>query len=68
MHSTSGTGFSREGDISDDQFWAGVLASSRLKPVPHEKWSSVQAVLAREPVNAVCLCSPENQQMLPKGH
>jgi hypothetical protein len=32
----SGTGFSREGGISVDQFRADVLASSRLKPVPQE--------------------------------
>ncbi len=29
-----GTGFSREGDISDEENLAYLMASSRLKPVP----------------------------------
>jgi hypothetical protein len=45
---SSGTGFSRESGISGDQFRAGILASSRLKPVPHENAVSVGAVLARD--------------------
>ena len=39
--------FSREGGISGDQFWADVLASSRLKPVPQGDAISVGARLAR---------------------
>ena len=31
---SSGTGFSREGGISDSKHGVDVLASSRLKPVP----------------------------------
>jgi hypothetical protein len=55
-----GTGFSREGGISGDQFWADVLASSRLKrsaarPVPQGDAISVGAVFAREPGVAMCV-------------
>jgi hypothetical protein len=42
----SGTGFSREGGISGDEFWGDVLASSRLKPVPHENAVSLIPVAA----------------------
>jgi hypothetical protein len=44
---SSGTGFSREGGISDSKDGVDVLASSRLKPVPHEN-ASVGARLARD--------------------
>ena len=47
--------FSREGGISGDQFWADVLASSRLKPVPQGDAISVGAVFAREPGVAMCV-------------
>ena len=50
-----GTGFSREGGISGDQFRADVLASSRLKPVPQGDAISVGAVFAREPGVAMCV-------------
>ncbi len=36
IHISSGTGFSREGGISDDAYVENVPASSRLKQVPHE--------------------------------
>jgi hypothetical protein len=36
--SRRGTGFSREGGISDNQAVLNVLASSRLKPVPRHQW------------------------------
>jgi hypothetical protein len=42
-----GTGFSREGGISGDQFRAGVPASSRLKPVPHENAVFCTSLLAK---------------------
>ncbi len=45
MHSTSGTGFSREGGISDDKYRGDVLASSRLKPVPHGKRGRLWEIL-----------------------
>ncbi len=49
---SSGTGFSREGGISDSKHGVDVLASSRLKPVPHES-ASVGAVLARDTAASV---------------
>ena len=47
MHFTSGTGFSREGGISDDTYAENVPASSRLKPVPHENAVSQESTHER---------------------
>ena len=54
---SSGTGFSREGSISDSKHGVDVLASSRLKrsaarAVPHEN-ASEGAVLARDTAASV---------------